>query len=210
MSKNQRPQSRRRARRRSDNSFMDKLYYYIVGALLIILALLIAYIYFSSQGAGDNALNNRVNITETDFLSGTNKRQSGNDQQDEDNGADTTGSDESANTESDAPEELDENVRIADGEIEVKVQKDASTDTSYVPDFSDGSADMDAIERGVAGVVGVDPSSLNAIWIGNDGPGRIKATYANSDYSEQYVVYFRYNNGVWYITDYQKEPYQPS
>lgn len=210
MSKNQRPQSRQARRRRSDNSFMDKLYYYIVGALLIILALLIAYIYFSSQGAGDNALNNRVNITEKDFLTGTNKRQSSSDQQDEADGAGTARSDESANKESDAPEELDENAQITDGEIEVKVQKDAPTDTSYVPDFSDGSADMDAIDRGVAGVVGVDPSNLNAIWIGNDGPGRIKATYANSDYTEQYVVYFRYNNNVWYITDYQKGPYQPS
>lgn len=194
---------RNKPRHHQSNNFLDKIYYYIVGALLVILILLIGYIYFSSQGAGNNALNNKIHITEKDFLSGSKKNE---DEEAQEDSEET--SDDSQDTAQSKKQKLNEKTKIAGGKLKVKVKKDAPIDTSYVPEFTTESADMDAVERGVYAVTHAEPGQLVAIWIGNDGPGRIKATYANTDYTEQYVVYFQYNDGTWYITDYEKGPYQ--
>lgn len=195
-----RQSKQRKMKRRQSKGFFDHFYYYLIGALLVILALMIGYILLTSRGAGGSSgVANRINITEKDFLTRPRKNHSSSSDQ---------SSEEDSGT--DGQQELDEDLAVPEGEIEVKVQKDAPYDSSYVPEFTGDSADMDAVERGVSAVTGLDTDDLVAIWIGNDGPGRIKATYTDSSYSEEYVVYFQYGDGIWHITDYEKGPYQGS
>lgn len=61
---------------------------------------------------------------------------------------------------------------------------------------------MEAVMIGAMAVTGLSEDNIHAIWIGGNGPGRIEATVANGDYTEEYVVNLVYSDQVWYVTDY--------
>lgn len=199
----------------SDNK-ISKVYYIVIGILFLILIGLIVFIF--SRGGDDVNLNdnnteNPVEDVQPDDPAGEPAEPA--ETEDPDTGETDSVDEEPANTEDPADdpdantdeeiqeEDLDADAEDLDeGETET-VNSDAPHDASHSVDYNSGSADRVAIKNQIMQATGLG-SDLTEWWIGNDGPGRVKATVSDSANTTYYDVFLQYGDGNWHVTSFQR------
>ena len=185
------------------DSEISKIYYIVIGILLLILIGLIIFIFNRS---GDN-----VNLNDGD------NQTDGSEQvepTEPDNNSDSDGTDNSDevevpdDNEPETPDNTEDNSGSNNADSEqigetVIVNNEAPHDSDHAVEYAAGSSDRIAIKNRVIEVTGLD-NDLIEWWIGNDGPGRVKATVSNSESTIYYDVYLQYGEGNWHVTRYQR------
>lgn len=111
--------------------------------------------------------------------------------------------------EADETEESDADTDEND-ESEVSINDNAPLDESYVPNYSNGSADRNAIAGLVSSVTGLDQSSMITWRVGNNGPGRVFAVMSDSSQNDVYRTFLQYGDGEWHVTAYEQLPEVPA
>lgn len=218
MSKNN---SRRERKNQQDNSVnnssqsggISKVYYWIIGILFLILALLIVFIF--------NRSGNDVNLSDEEDQSALVQDETVDDTATEDAADSETTEETEEAAEEDTTEETEESAEETEEDTEEEadveepeeedptegestiVNEDAPHDPDYAIDFDGGSADRTAIKNQVMQATGLS-SDLIEWWVGNDGPGRVRATVSNSAQTEHYEVYLQYGDGSWQVTSYER------
>ena len=185
------------------DSEISKIYYIVIGILLLILIGLIIFIFNRS---GDN-----VNLNDGD------NQTDGSEQVEPiepDNNSDSDGTDNSDevevpdDNEPETPDNTEDNSGSNNADSEqigetVIVNNEAPHDSDHAVEYAAGSSDRIAIKNRVIEVTGLD-NDLIEWWIGNDGPGRVKATVSNGESTIYYDVYLQYGEGNWHVTRYQR------
>ena len=185
------------------DSEISKIYYIVIGILLLILIGLIIFIFNRS---GDN-----VNLNDGD------NQTDGSEQvepTEPDNNSDSDGTDNSDevevpdDNEPETPDNTEDNSGSNNADSEqigetVIVNNEAPHDSDHAVEYAAGSSDRIAIKNRVIEVTGLD-NDLIEWWIGNDGPGRVKATVSNRESTIYYDVYLQYGEGNWHVTRYQR------
>lgn len=185
------------------DSEISKIYYIVIGILLLILIGLIIFIFNRS---GDN-----VNLNDGD------NQTDGSEQVEPiepDNNSDSDGTDNSDevevpdDNEPETPDNTEDNSGSNNADSEqigetVIVNNEAPHDSDHAVEYAAGSSDRIAIKNRVIEVTGLD-NDLIEWWIGNDGPGRVKATVSNRESTIYYDVYLQYGEGNWHVTRYQR------
>ena len=185
------------------DSEISKIYYIVIGILLLILIGLIIFIFNRS---GDN-----VNLNDGD------NQTDGSEQVEPiepDNNSDSDGTDNSDevevpdDNEPETPDNTEDNSGSNNADSEqigetVIVNNEAPHDSDHAVEYEAGSSDRIAIKNRVIEVTGLD-NDLIEWWIGNDGPGRVKATVSNRESTIYYDVYLQYGEGNWHVTRYQR------
>ena len=185
------------------DSEISKIYYIVIGLLLLILVGLVIFIFNRS---GDN-----VNLNDGD------NQTDGSEQVEPiepDNNSDSDGTDNSDevevpdDNEPETPDNTEDNSGSNNADSEqigetVIVNNEAPHDSDHAVEYAAGSSDRIAIKNRVIEVTGLD-NDLIEWWIGNDGPGRVKATVSNRESTIYYDVYLQYGEGNWHVTRYQR------
>lgn len=201
------------------DSEISKIYYIVIGLLLLILVGLVIFIFNRSGdnvnlNDGDNQTDGleQVEPTEPD----NNSDSDGTDNSDEvevpdDNEPETPdNTEDNSNNDNDneSSEETPDNSGANNADSEqigetVIVNNEAPHDSDHAVEYAAGSSDRIAIKNRVIEVTGLD-NDLIEWWIGNDGPGRVKATVSNRESTIYYDVYLQYGEGNWHVTRYQR------
>lgn len=196
----------------SDNG-ISKVYYIVIGILFLILIGLIIFIF--SRGGDDVNLNDNNTENPVEDVQPDEPAEEPAETEDPDTGETDSVNEEPANTEEPAEEpdantdeetqeeDLDTDAEDLDeGEAET-VNSDAPHDASHSVDYNSGSADRVAIKNQIMQATGLG-SDLTEWWIGNDGPGRVKATVSDSANTTYYDVFLQYGDGNWHVTSFQR------
>lgn len=227
MSRRERKKQDVNKNRKSGSSDISKAYYIVIGLLFVILIGLVIFIF---SRTGDNVdLNNGNENNDTteqvetpdpddettdvdepsteDATETESPDASDGETTDEPEDEQTNESEEESEETAEEPENIEDTETSDAGNTDVgetvTVNNDAPHDPTHAVDYAGGSADRAAIKNRVMEVTGLD-SSLIEWWIGNDGPGRVKATVSNSDSTIYYDVYLQYGDGGWHVTRYQR------
>lgn len=210
MSRRERKKQDVQSNRSVSDSGISKIYYIVIGLLFVILVGLIIFI-FSRGGNDVNLDDNNTEApvediepdapveedSDTDETEPEDEEPANTEEPADDTDAD---SDED-NTEEPADE--NENPDEAEEGNPDAVNSDAPHDPSHAVDYNSGSADRVAIKSQIMQATGLS-SELTEWWIGNDGPGRVKATVSDSANTTYYDVYLQYGDGNWHVTSFQE------
>lgn len=210
MSRRERKKQEVQSNRSVSDSGISKIYYIVIGLLFVILVGLIIFI-FSRGGNDVNLDDNNTEApvediepdapveedSDTDETEPEDEEPANTEEPADDTDAD---SDED-NTEEPADE--NENPDEAEEGNPDAVNSDAPHDPSHAVDYNSGSADRVAIKSQIMQATGLS-SELTEWWIGNDGPGRVKATVSDSANTTYYDVYLQYGDGNWHVTSFQE------
>lgn len=198
----------------SDNG-ISKVYYIVIGLLFVILIGLIIFIFNRGDDVnlGDSDTEDPVEDVHPDVPTEEEPTETEDPDTGETNPEDEDPSDteepadnpDSESDESTAEEPADENENAdeTDGENTDAVNPDAPHDPSHAVDYNSGSADRVAIKNQIMQATGLS-NDLTEWWIGNDGPGRVKATVSDSTNTTYYDVYLQYGDGNWHVTSFQE------
>lgn len=217
MSRRERKKQDVQSNRSGSKNGISNVYYIVIGILFLILIGLIIFI-FSRGGddvnLGDNNIEDPVENVQpdepTEDPSETENPDTNETDPVDEEAADTEDSatEPDADTNEETQEEepaADENANTEDldeGETET-VNSDAPHDASHSVDYNSGSADRVAIRSQIMQATGLG-SDLIEWWIGNDGPGRVKATVSDNANTTYYDVYLQYGDGNWHVTSFQR------
>ena len=213
MSRRERKKQDVQSNRSVSENGISNVYYIVIGILFLILIGLIIFIF--SRGGDDVNLNdnnteNPVEDVQPDEPAETEDPDTNETDPVDEEPADTedpaTDPDAEPNEETQEEEpDADENANTEDldeGETET-VNSDAPHDASHSVDYNSGSADRVAIKNQIMQATGLG-SDLTEWWIGNDGPGRVKATVSDSANTTYYDVFLQYGDGNWHVTSFQR------
>ena len=199
------------------DSEISKIYYIVIGLLLLILVGLVIFIFNRSGdnvnlNDGDNQTDGseQVEPTEPD----NNSDSDGTDNSDEvevpdDNEPETPdNTEDNSNNDDESSEDMPDNSGSNNADSEqigetVIVNNEAPHDSDHAVEYAAGSSDRIAIKNRIIEVTGLD-NNLIEWWIGNDGPGRVKATVSNRESTIYYDVYLQFGEGNWHVTRYQR------
>lgn len=213
MSRRERKKQDVQSNRSVSGSGISKVYYIVIGLLFIILVGLIIFI-FSRGGNDVNLDDNNTEDPVEDVQPDAPVEEEPEDTEDPDTGETNPVEEEPADTEEpvddtdednqeEEPADEDENAEEpAEGDSDA-VNSDAPHDPSHAVDYNSGSADRVAIKNQIMQATGLS-SDLTEWWIGNDGPGRVKATVSDSANTTYYDVYLQYGDGNWHVTSFQE------
>lgn len=207
MSRSERREQEVKPNRPVKDNGISKVYYIVIGILFLILIGLIIFIF--TRGSNVNIDNNEsddpVEDVQPEIPEEPNGTENSNNEseteeptepsEDEDDAVDS-----GENTEEE-PENGD-NQNTEDGGS-TAVNTDAPHDPSHAVDYNSGSADRVAIKEQIMAATGLS-NDLTEWWIGNNGPGRVKATVSDSSNSVYYDVYLQYGDGNWHVTSYEE------
>ena len=207
MSRSERREQEVKPNRPVKDNGISKVYYIVIGILFLILIGLIIFIF--ARGSNVNIDNNEsddpVEDVQPEIPEEPNGTENSNNEseteeptepsEDEDDAVDS-----GENTEEE-PENGD-NQNTEDGGS-TAVNPDAAHDPSHAVDYNSGSADRVAIKEQIMAATGLS-NDLTEWWIGNNGPGRVKATVSDSSNSVYYDVYLQYGDGNWHVTSYEE------
>ena len=213
MSRRERKKQDVQSNRSVSENGISNVYYIVIGILFLILIGLIIFIF--SRGGDDVNLNdnnteNPVEDVQPDEPAETEDPDTNETDPVDEEPADTedpaTDPDAEPNEETQEEEpDADENANTEDldeGETET-VNSDAPHDASHSVDYNSGSADRVAIKNQIMQATGLG-SDLTEWWIGNDGPGRVKATVSDNANTTYYDVFLQYGDGNWHVTSFQR------
>lgn len=225
--KNNRSKNTRSGRNNSTNSKLEKVYYVVIGILLLVLIGLVIFI-FANRGnntdqisenptpgseeiAGDSDEEEEQEDTEmdteeevTDETDLEDEEEPTDDEEDVEEDQEDTDTEEAENGDDDGEEEEE-----TDDE-EMEVADDVPLDESYVPDYSEGSTDRNAIAQAASSVTGISQGDMITWWVGNNGPGRVETTISDSSQNEVYTVQLQYGDGEWHVTNVEEESGVPN
>lgn len=209
----------RQERKNGANSKLEKIYYIVIGVLVLILLSLVIFI-FANRGNGTDEISENPTpgseevATDTDEQEPEEEIEPGDDatEEEEETTDDVDSEEEETDTEDSETDQDEEDTEEDDQESEEEydVVDDAPHDSDYVPDYSDGSSDRNAIAQAASSVTGISQGDMTTWWVGNDGPGRVQTTISDSDQSDVYTVYLQYGDGQWHVTNVQELSSVPS
>ena len=201
------------------DSEISKIYYIVIGILLLILIGLIIFIFNRSGdnvnlNDGDNQTDGleQVEPTEPDDNSDNDGMDNSDEVEVPDNNKteapDNTEDNSNNDNDNESSEETPDNSGANNSDSEqigetVIVNNEAPHDSEHAVEYAAGSSDRIAIKNRIIEVTGLD-NNLIEWWIGNDGPGRVKATVSNRESTIYYDVYLQYGEGNWHVTRYQR------
>lgn len=203
----------RMGRSKNRSSFkMDAMYYKVVAVLVAILLALVIYIFW--QGRADKkdhqSTTDQTEMTKKEQPSKKKKQEKKPDTEKQSSKKeDTTAESNKKEEVSEKPSEKEEtkpseneSQNEAQHKNEVSsdlIEKNAPLDKSHEVKYEDGSSDMEAVMRLSKEVTGLG-EKMYAVWIGNNGPGKVQATVASTDNTQQYVVDLQFGEGAWHVT----------
>ncbi len=211
MSRRERKKQDVQSNRPVSDSGISKVYYIVIGLLFVILIGLIIFIFNRGDDVNldDNNTEEPVEDvqpdepneepTETEDPDTDETDPVDEEPADIEEPANGTDADSGEDTQEEEPVDGDENT---EGDSDA-VNSDAPHDPSHAVDYNSGSADRVAIKNQIMQATGLG-SDLTEWWIGNDGPGRVKATVSDSANTTYYDVYLQYGDGNWHVTSFQE------
>ena len=214
MSRRERNKQNAKVNRSENDSGVSKVYYIVIGLLFVILIGLIIFIF---NRGGDVNLDENDNDTPTEDVSTDQPTDTEEPEDTEDSNTDesspvdeTPAEDNETSEESNADEGSEENVQNQDQTTDTPgtnnsevVTENAPHDPSHAVNYDSGSTDRIAIKNQIMQATGLG-SDLTEWWIGNDGPGRVKATVSDNANTTYYDVYLQYGDGNWHVTSFQE------
>ena len=213
MSRRERKKQDVQSNRSVSENGISNVYYIVIGILFLILIGLIIFIF--SRGGDDVNLNDNNTENPVEDVQPDAPAEEPAETEDPDTGETDTVDEEPANTEDPADDtdaNTDEETQEEDQDAEAEdldegetetVNTDAPHDASHSVDYNSGSADRVAIKNQIMQATGLG-SDLTEWWIGNDGPGRVKATVSDSANTTYYDVFLQYGDGNWHVTSFQR------
>lgn len=186
---------------------LNKVYYWIIAFLFLVLFVLVLFI-FNKSGDKVDLIDDEENTEQVEGESNDNDstEEDSNDEEiteaEQESEENDENNEEQANSEDQEDNEDEEDNEVENAEDETAVNEDAPHDSNYAINYNSGSADRIAIKEEIMKVTGLG-SDLTEYWVGNNGPGRVKATVANPDKSKIYEVELQYGDGNWHVTNYQ-------